>query len=350
MPESRTQGEKGTEDRSGTPDLPLIEVRGLKKHFPVRRGALRRTVGWVKAVDGLDLTISSGETVGLVGESGCGKTTAARCIIRLIEPTAGEVAFRHGGEAIDVLGLIGERMRSLRRELQYVFQDPFSSLDPRMTVRDIVAEPLVIHKEAKGRELDDRVAELLTSVGLKPEHMRRYPHAFSGGQRQRIGIARALALMPSFVIADEPVSALDVSVQAQVLNLLLELQERMGLTYLFIAHDLGVVEYVSDRVAVMYLGKLVEITDSRRLYEQPLHPYTFALLSALPVADPDAARDVRPIEGDVPDPAQVPSGCSFHPRCPFAQDACGREEPSLREIEPGHHVRCHFAGEIEYQP
>ena len=330
-----------------TPD-PLLEVADLKTHFPIKKGIWRRVVGQVKAVDGVTFTLNRGETLGLVGESGCGKTTAGRSIIRLIEPTAGRIVFHHEGRAIDLCSLEKEQMRKLRRELQYIFQDPFSSLNPRMTVFDIVAEPLVINRIATGSELEARVEQLLIRVGLRPDHLRRYPHAFSGGQRQRIGIARALALNPRLVIADEPVSALDVSVQAQVINLMEDIQEEFGLTYMFVAHNLSVIEHISDRVAVMYLGQIVEIADAERLYENPLHPYTAALLSAVPVPDPDARPARMPIEGDVPDPADAPPGCKFHERCPYAEATCKTEEPRLVEIEPGHQASCHFAGQLSF--
>ena len=318
---------------------PVLRVRGLTKEFPIRQGVFRRQVGTVSALDGVDLDVAERETLGMVGESGCGKTTFGRSVLRLVEPTAGSIAFR--GE--DVLAASPQRLRQLRRSLQIVFQDPFASLNPRMPVRDIVAEPLVIHGTER-REAFTRVDALLASVGLSPEHGNRYPHEFSGGQRQRIGIARALALDPEFVVLDEPVSALDVSVQAQVINLLEDLQDRLGLTYLMIAHDLSVVRHVADRIAVMYLGHLVELTDGETLYEQPAHPYTHALLSAVPVADPrtERSRERIVIAGDLPSPADPPSGCRFRTRCPIAQPRCAEERPPLLEIGDGHRVACHF--------
>jgi peptide/nickel transport system ATP-binding protein len=324
----------------------LLEVRDLQKHFPITRGLLRRVVGSVKAVDGVSFAIREGETLGLVGESGCGKTTTGRCILRAVEPTGGEVRFRRpDGETVDVLALDKHEMKALRRHMQMIFQDPFSSLNPRWTLQEIVGEPLVAHGVARGRELEDRVADLLRRVGLRPEFRRRYPHAFSGGERQRIGIARALALQPSLVVADEPVSALDVSVRAQTLNLLEDLQEEFRLTYLFVSHDLSVVQHLCDRVAVMYVGKLVEIAGTDELYFNPKHPYTEALLSALPKADPDAVTDRIVLEGEVPDPSRPPSGCYFHPRGPYAIDRCKAEFPPLEQVD-GHLVACHRAREL----
>ena len=323
------------------PSAPLLEVRGLVKHYPLRGGLWLRPRAAVKALDGVSLTIAEGETVGLVGESGCGKTTFGRAVLRLEEPTAGEVRF----EGRDILTLGQAEMRALRRRMQIIFQDPFSSLNPRQTVGGIVGEPLAIHGVCGRREREERVRELLAKVGLRPEHLRRYPHQFSGGQRQRIGIARALALNPRLVICDEAVSALDVSIQAQVLNLLKDLQREFGLTYLFISHDLSVVEHVSDRVAVMYLGKIVETAPARDLYREPLHPYTRALLAAVPVPDPARRRTGRLLlQGDVPSPIDPPPGCRFHPRCPLAQPLCAETEPAAREIRPRHVAACHFAG------
>jgi peptide/nickel transport system ATP-binding protein len=331
----------------------LLEVQNLKKHFPVRKGLLQRTVAWVKAVDGVDLAIRRGETLGLVGESGCGKTTVGRSILRLTRPTAGKVLFRSkllaqdGGEKmIDVAAALPRQVKVLRRDMQIIFQDPYSSLDPRMTVAEIIGEPLRVQGVMGRSGRRQRVLELLRAVGLDREHARRHPHEFSGGQRQRIGIARALALNPQLVVADEPVSALDVSIQAQVINLMQDLQEEFGLTYLFIAHDLSVVKHISDRVAVMYLGKVVELAETEELFANPKHPYTEALLSAVPVPDPDFKLDRIRLEGDVPSPINPPSGCYFHPRCRYARDLCKIEAPAYRDVGGRHLVRCHFADEL----
>lgn len=315
---------------------PLLEVKDLRKYFPVKRGIGERVV--LRAVDGVSFEIRRGETLGLVGESGCGKSTVARLILRLVEPTAGEVYF---GKT-SVFQTNKEELRQLRRKMQIVFQDPYSSLNPRMPVEEIVGEGLTIHGLAKGTEKKNRVAELLEMVGLGREHMGRYPHEFSGGQRQRIGIARALAVEPEFLIADEPVSALDVSIQAQVINLFEDLQTELGLTYLFIAHDLRVVKHISDRVAVMYLGQIVEIAEGDDLYQNPLHPYTQALLSAIPVTDPQTKKQRIVVEGDPPSPIHIPSGCRFHPRCPKRFERCDQEAPVLREVSSGHWVSCHL--------
>ncbi|HEX7547445.1 MAG TPA: oligopeptide/dipeptide ABC transporter ATP-binding protein [Candidatus Methylomirabilis sp.] len=325
----------------------LLEVNGLKKFFPIRRGVMQRVVGHVRAVDDVSFFVEKGECLSLVGESGCGKTTSSRCILRAIHPTAGQILFRpEDGSVVDVAKLSKGELRPLRRQMQMIFQDPFSSLNPRRTLLDIVAEPLVANGIGNRRERLDRVAELLKLVGLRPEYMRRYPHAFSGGQRQRIGIARALALNPSLVVADEPVSALDVSVQAQILNLMLRLQDQLGLTYLFVAHDLSVVKHVSDRVAVMYVGRIVEMAPTAPLFATPKHPYTEALMSAVPKPDPRLRSQRIVLEGEVADPANPPSGCYFHPRCRYAVETCRTETPQLQEIQPGHFVSCHRAAEL----
>ena len=326
----------------------LLEVKNLKKWFPINAGIFQRVIGYIKAVDGVSFTVRENEVLGVVGESGCGKTTVGRTILRLYEPTEGEIWFRKAdGTRVDVAQLEPAELKALRREMRMIFQDPFSSLNPRFTVKDIIGEPLVVHNVAKGKEIDDRVAELMRSVGLEPAYMRRYPHEFSGGQRQRIGLARTLALNPRLIVADEPVSALDVSIQAQVLNLLQELKEQLGLTIIFIAHDLSVVEHVCDSIAVMYVGKVVEIANSEEVLRNPKHPYTEALVSAVPPADPDVKSERIILEGDVPSPANPPSGCVFHPRCRYAKDICRQEIPPLLEVEPGHFASCHFANELE---
>lgn len=317
----------------------LLKVSNLVKHFPIKGGIFSRTIDKVHAVDGVSFDIAPGETLGMVGESGCGKSTTGRCVLRLIAPTAGQIWF----DGRDVTNVNKLELRTLARDMQIIFQDPYASLNPRMTVGAIVGEAMVIHKLANtAKERDERVVELLETVGLHPDHLRRYPHEFSGGQRQRIGIARALAVKPKLIICDEPVSALDVSIQAQVINLLEDLQEKMGLTYLFIAHDLSVVEHISQRVAVMYLGRIVEIAPSRDLYTSPRHPYTEALLSAVPIPDPTVKRKRVVLEGDVPNPISPPKGCHFHPRCPRAQERCRVEAPLLRDMAPGCQAACHF--------
>ena len=336
----------------------LLEVKNLKKYFPVHKGILRRVVAHVKAVDDIDMYIKEGETLGLVGESGCGKTTTGRAILRLIEPTAGKILFHsrklagQGEEyrEVDIASISRKLLKSLRRDMQIIFQDPYSSLNPRMTVGGMVGEPLLIHGMTKGSEWEDRVVKLLSAVGLKADHMTRYPHEFSGGQRQRIVIARALALDPQLIIADEPVSALDVSIQAQVINLLEDLQQEFGLTYLFIAHDLSVIKHISNRVAVMYLGKIVELVETEELFLNPKHPYTEALMSAVPVPDPDYNVERLILKGDVPSPVNPPSGCYFHPRCRYAREICRTEAPAYRDLGGEHFVACHLADSLNLQP
>ena len=318
---------------------PLLEVRDLTKHFAVRKGLFGRTTGHVRAVDGVSFTINRGETLGLVGESGCGKSTTGKTLLKLLEPDAGSILF----DGSDITGFDRKRMAAVRRDLQVIFQDPYSSINPRATAGGYVGEPLRIHGLARGREALARVAELFEHVGLRPEHMRRYPHEFSGGQRQRLAVARALSLNPRLIVADEAVSALDVSIQASVINLLKDLQQELGLAYLFIAHDIGVVEHISHRVAVMYLGKLVELADRKTLFTSPQHPYTQALLAAVPIPNPRLRRGQRLLlKGDVPSPINPPSGCRFHTRCPFAEDRCRVEEPTLRELSPGQLAACHL--------
>ena len=324
---------------SAAASSPLLRVEKLVKHFPIPGGLFGKSVERVHAVDGVNFEIARGETLGLVGESGCGKSTTGRCVLRLIEPTSGKVEF----EGRDMGHLDRAELRAMCRDMQIIFQDPYASLNPRMTVGAIIGEALQIHKLAKGaKEFEDKVVSLLETVGLHPDHMRRFPHEFSGGQRQRIGIARALAVSPKLIVCDEPVSALDVSIQAQVINLLEDLQEQFGLTYLFIAHDLSVVEHISDRVAVMYLGRIVEVASARDLYTSPKHPYTEALLSAVPIPDPTVKRQRIVLQGDVPNPIHPPAGCHFHPRCPHAMERCKAEVPEFREISPGRHAACHL--------
>lgn len=328
----------------------ILEVKDLKMHFPITKGFFRHVVGHVRAVDGVSFTVREGETLGLVGESGCGKTTVGRCLVRVYEPTTGQIRYRRAdGEVVDLIQLKEEELRPIRKEIRMIFQDPYSSLNPRMRIRDIIGEPLRNYKVCEGAELDERVMALLKQVGLRPEYIHRYPHAFSGGERQRVGIARALALNPRLVIADEAVSALDVSVRAQIINLLDDLQQELGLTYIFIAHDLSVVEHICDRVAVMYVGKMVEVATTEELYSRPRHPYTEALLSAVPIPDPRQRRkgDRIRLEGEVPDPSNPPAGCYFSPRCRYATELCREEAPALIDVGDGHLVACHYAEQLE---
>lgn len=337
-----------TEISQNEDSKPLLEIKNLKKFFPIHKGFLRRAVGSVHAVDDVSFYINEGETVGLVGESGCGKTTTARCIVKAIDPTDGEIIFKMAdGSTVDLSQMSQTEMRPLRRDIQMIFQDPFSSLNPRMTIFEIVSEPLLVNNIGNRQEREDRVHELLNQVGLRQEFMQRFPHAFSGGQRQRIGIARALAAQPRLIIADEPVSGLDVSVQAQVINLMMDLQDQFGLTYLFVSHDLSVINQISDRVVVMYVGKIVEVGAPRELFTSPKHPYTSALISALPKPDPKQKRRRTVLEGEVANPAEPPSGCYFHPRCPHAIELCKVEAPVMKEISPGRFVSCHRASELE---
>lgn len=325
----------------------ILKVDGMKKFFPIKKGFFQRTVGYVKAVDDVSLSIRPGETFGLVGESGCGKTTLGRCILRAIEPTGGQTLFRPRNEMVRINDLDGKALRAIRRDMQLIFQDPYSSLNPRMTVLNIVGEPLVCNNIAKGEELRERVKSLMDLVGLNNRHLERYPHAFSGGQRQRIGIARALATDPKFIVCDEAVSALDVSVQAQILNLLQDLQEQLHLSYLFISHDLGVIQHISDRVGVMYVGRMVEMAETKELFHRPRHPYTEALLSAKPIPDPRQKSERIILQGEVANPANPPSGCYFHPRCKYAQERCKQETPAWVDVGNGHYSACHFAKELE---
>ena len=323
-------------------------MRNLRKYFPIQKGFFKKTIGNVRAVDDVSFFVEEGETLGLVGESGCGKTTTSRCVLRAIAPSSGQMLFRTGeGQVVDLATLDRAALRPLRPQMQMIFQDPYGSLNPRMNLFEIVGEPLLVNGLANRKQRTDQVAELLQLVGLRPEYMQRFPHAFSGGQRQRIGIARALSVHPRLVVADEPVSALDVSVQAQILNLLLDLQQRLNLTYLFVAHNLGVVKHICDRVAVMYVGKLVEMAKTDELFHQPRHPYTAALMAAVPVADPRVQSGNVELKGEVPSPANPPSGCYFHPRCAYAAEVCRTQPPDFREISPGHFVACHRAEEIE---
>jgi peptide/nickel transport system ATP-binding protein len=345
MSDQASQTHPGTAESSSTESL--LEVSALKKYFPIQRGFLKRVVGHVKAVDDVSFNVRQGETVSLVGESGCGKTTTGRCILRAIDPSSGEVWYQDPTLGrVDITKLDKAHVSIVRRSIRMIFQDPYASLNPRMTLQEIVGAPLRAMGILHGREIEDRVAEMLTLVGLRPEYMRRYPHAFSGGQRQRIGLARALAPSPKFVVCDEPVSALDVSVQAQILNLLKEMQEKMGLTYLFVAHDLSVVAHISDRVAVMYVGKLVELASSSEIFSNPKHPYTEALMSAIPRPDPRPRQKRILLAGEIANPANPPSGCYFHPRCKYAKEICTTTEPPLEEVTPAHFVKCHRAREL----
>lgn len=326
---------------------PLLEITGLKKYYPIEAGIIKEQVGLVKAVDDITISIAKNEVLGVVGESGCGKTTLGRTILRIIEPTEGTVRFNFDDKEVDFTALNKKELREMRRYIQMIFQNPYTSLNPRMTVFDIVAEPMRLAKQYKEEEITERVRYLVNKVGLELKHLNRYPHAFSGGQRQRIGIARALASGPRFVVADEAVSALDVSIQAQILNLLQELKEEYDLTYMFIAHNLSVVEHISDRVCVMYLGRIAELTETEELFYNPRHPYTEALISAIPVADPTVKNKRIMLPGEVGNAANLPSGCCFHPRCRYAQEICSKEPPALKEAAPGHFVSCHFAGELK---
>jgi peptide/nickel transport system ATP-binding protein len=326
----------------------ILDVRSMKKYFQIKKGFLQKNIGYVKAVDDVEFHIRPGETFGLVGESGCGKTTLGRCILRAIEPSAGSILFRdRHGQMLDVINLDSKGLRAIRRDMQLIFQDPYSSLNPRMTVLNIIAEPLVCNGMAHGAALKERVSDLMEMVGLNSRHLERYPHAFSGGQRQRIGIARALATNPRFIVCDEAVSALDVSVQAQIINLLQDLQEKLHLSYLFISHDLGVIQHLSNRVGVMYVGKMVETASTQDLFAFPKHPYTEALLSAKPVPDPRKKSNRIILPGEVANPANPPSGCYFHPRCPYVKDICKKQSPELKQVGDGHYAACHFAGELQ---